>query len=265
MVLVPGPPSSGRDGSRSGRVHLGAARIVFAALVVIAISTGLLLGLTLLGVSLPCRDFEHGYRSSLPYRHAVWIAKKAGCIPLKIAGKTPRFCGSCCQTGLGKCLAETQQSCGIRGICFLPGVIEEYFCESSEPRLLWRRNRNAGRCLTALLWATIELNRRGQRNCAIAAAVVAFLAGVRRKGTGEQICRCKVAQRVSSWTNIRTVTANLETVIDLSAAWPSLPGAVETVFSWITVEKRDAAELPVHLKTLVPARTDDGGKAEWTG
>jgi uncharacterized membrane protein YjjB (DUF3815 family) len=36
-----------------GRIQLGAARIVFAGLVVVAISTGLLLGLTLLGVSLP--------------------------------------------------------------------------------------------------------------------------------------------------------------------------------------------------------------------
>jgi uncharacterized membrane protein YjjB (DUF3815 family) len=37
----------------NGRIHLGAARIVFAGLVVLAISTGLLLGLTLLGASLP--------------------------------------------------------------------------------------------------------------------------------------------------------------------------------------------------------------------
>jgi uncharacterized membrane protein YjjB (DUF3815 family) len=36
-----------------GRIHLGAARMLFAGLIVIAISTGLLLGLTLLGVSLP--------------------------------------------------------------------------------------------------------------------------------------------------------------------------------------------------------------------
>jgi uncharacterized membrane protein YjjB (DUF3815 family) len=37
----------------AGRVHLGAARLIFASLVVLAISTGLLLGLALLGVSLP--------------------------------------------------------------------------------------------------------------------------------------------------------------------------------------------------------------------
>jgi uncharacterized membrane protein YjjP (DUF1212 family) len=54
MVLVPGPPVlSGALDLVNGRIHLGAARIVFAGLVVIAISTGLLLGLTLLGVSLP--------------------------------------------------------------------------------------------------------------------------------------------------------------------------------------------------------------------
>jgi uncharacterized membrane protein YjjP (DUF1212 family) len=54
MVLVPGPPVlNGALDLANGRIHLGAARIVFAALVVMAISTGLLLGLTLLGVSLP--------------------------------------------------------------------------------------------------------------------------------------------------------------------------------------------------------------------
>src|SRR5229473_2891655 len=36
-----------------GRIHLGAARLVYAGLIVIAISTGLLLGLALLDVSLP--------------------------------------------------------------------------------------------------------------------------------------------------------------------------------------------------------------------
>jgi uncharacterized membrane protein YjjP (DUF1212 family) len=54
MVLVPGPPVlNGALDLVNGRVHLGAARIVFAGLVVMAISTGLLLGLALLGVSLP--------------------------------------------------------------------------------------------------------------------------------------------------------------------------------------------------------------------
>jgi len=36
-----------------GRVHLGACRLIYASLVVVAISAGLLLGLALLGVSLP--------------------------------------------------------------------------------------------------------------------------------------------------------------------------------------------------------------------
>ena len=54
MVLVPGPPVlNGALDLLHGRVHLGAARIIFAGIVVVAISTGLLLGLTLLGVSLP--------------------------------------------------------------------------------------------------------------------------------------------------------------------------------------------------------------------
>jgi uncharacterized membrane protein YjjP (DUF1212 family) len=54
MVVVPGPPVlNGALDLVNGRIHLGAARIVFAGLVVVAISEGLLLGLTLLGVSLP--------------------------------------------------------------------------------------------------------------------------------------------------------------------------------------------------------------------
>jgi uncharacterized membrane protein YjjP (DUF1212 family) len=54
MVLVPGPAvlNSGLDLIR-GRIHLGAARLVFACLIIAAISAGLLLGLSLLGVSLP--------------------------------------------------------------------------------------------------------------------------------------------------------------------------------------------------------------------
>ncbi len=54
MVLVPGPPVlNGALDLIKGRVHLGAARVIYAGLVVMAISTGLLVGLTLLGVSLP--------------------------------------------------------------------------------------------------------------------------------------------------------------------------------------------------------------------
>ena len=54
MVLVPGPHllNSALDFA-NGRIHLGAARLLYALLVVLAISTGLLLGLAMLGVSLP--------------------------------------------------------------------------------------------------------------------------------------------------------------------------------------------------------------------
>jgi uncharacterized membrane protein YjjP (DUF1212 family) len=54
MILVPGPHflNSALD-LISGRVHLGAARLAYAGLIVVAISTGLLLGLALLGDSLP--------------------------------------------------------------------------------------------------------------------------------------------------------------------------------------------------------------------
>ena len=54
MVLMPGPHvlNSALD-FIAGRIHLGAARLTYAGLVVVAISIGLLLGLALLGVSLP--------------------------------------------------------------------------------------------------------------------------------------------------------------------------------------------------------------------
>ena len=54
MVLVPGPHVlNGALDLLNGRFHLGAARLTYAGLVIVAISTGLLLGLALLGVSLP--------------------------------------------------------------------------------------------------------------------------------------------------------------------------------------------------------------------
>ena len=54
MVLVPGPHFlNGALDLINGRIALGAARLIYAGLVVVAISVGLLLGLVLLGVSLP--------------------------------------------------------------------------------------------------------------------------------------------------------------------------------------------------------------------
>jgi len=54
MVLVPGPHVlNGALDLIRGRIHLGAARLIYAGLVIVAISTGLLLGLALLGVSFP--------------------------------------------------------------------------------------------------------------------------------------------------------------------------------------------------------------------
>jgi uncharacterized membrane protein YjjP (DUF1212 family) len=54
MVLVPGPHVlNGMLDIINGRINLGASRLSYAMLVVVAISAGLLLGLALLGVSLP--------------------------------------------------------------------------------------------------------------------------------------------------------------------------------------------------------------------
>src|SRR5262245_18147101 len=54
MVLVPGPHFlNGMLDLIRGRINLGASRLIYAVLTVVAIATGLLLGLDLLGVSLP--------------------------------------------------------------------------------------------------------------------------------------------------------------------------------------------------------------------
>ena len=54
MVLVPGPHIlNGALDLLNNRIVLGASRLIFAGLIIIAISAGLLLGLALLGVSLP--------------------------------------------------------------------------------------------------------------------------------------------------------------------------------------------------------------------
>ena len=54
MVLVPGPHflNSALD-LIAGRIHLGATRLIYAGLIVLTITIGLLFGLTLLGVPLP--------------------------------------------------------------------------------------------------------------------------------------------------------------------------------------------------------------------
>jgi uncharacterized membrane protein YjjP (DUF1212 family) len=54
MILVPGPHVlNGMMDLAAARIHLGASRLVYAGLVILAISGGLLLGLGLLHVSLP--------------------------------------------------------------------------------------------------------------------------------------------------------------------------------------------------------------------
>jgi uncharacterized membrane protein YjjP (DUF1212 family) len=54
MILLPGPPMlNGALDLVTGRIHLGAARLIYAGLVITATCTGLLLGLAVLGVSLP--------------------------------------------------------------------------------------------------------------------------------------------------------------------------------------------------------------------
>jgi uncharacterized membrane protein YjjP (DUF1212 family) len=69
MVLVPGPHFlNGVADLVNGRIHLGAARLIYASLIVVAISGGLQLGLALLGASLPV---DPGGRSVLLWRDVI--------------------------------------------------------------------------------------------------------------------------------------------------------------------------------------------------
>ena len=61
MVLGPGPHfRNGMLDLIRGRMNLGAARLIYAVLTVVAISAGLLLGLAVLGVSLPVESAGRG-------------------------------------------------------------------------------------------------------------------------------------------------------------------------------------------------------------
>ena len=61
MILVPGPHVlNGMSDLAANRIHLGSSRLVYAGLVVLAISAGLLLGLGVLGVSLPVGEPGRG-------------------------------------------------------------------------------------------------------------------------------------------------------------------------------------------------------------
>lgn len=54
MILVPGPHIlNGALDLIYGRIHLGAARLIYAGLIILMISAGLLLGFSLFGISLP--------------------------------------------------------------------------------------------------------------------------------------------------------------------------------------------------------------------
>jgi uncharacterized membrane protein YjjP (DUF1212 family) len=71
MVLVPGPHFlNGMLDLIRGRMGLGTARLIYAVLIVVAISTGLLLGFALFGVSLPVDPAARG----LPLWHDALAA-----------------------------------------------------------------------------------------------------------------------------------------------------------------------------------------------
>ncbi len=74
MVLVPGPHFlNGMLDLIRGRINLGMSRLAYAVLIVVAISTGLLLGLAFFGVSLPVDPAGRG----VPLWHDVIAAASA--------------------------------------------------------------------------------------------------------------------------------------------------------------------------------------------
>ena len=94
MVLVPGPHllNSALD-LVSGRIHLGAARLIYALLVLVAISMGLLLGLELLGASLPIDPAGKGVAlwkdvsaaGVAVFAYSVFFSMPLGMLPWPIA------------------------------------------------------------------------------------------------------------------------------------------------------------------------------------
>ncbi|MGO8793803.1 MAG: threonine/serine exporter ThrE family protein [Candidatus Sulfotelmatobacter sp.] len=86
MVLVPGPHFlNGMLDSIRGRLSLGAARLIYAVLIVVVISAGLLFGLALLGVSLPVDPVSR----PLPLWHDV-IAAGVAVACYNVFYSTPR-------------------------------------------------------------------------------------------------------------------------------------------------------------------------------
>jgi uncharacterized membrane protein YjjP (DUF1212 family) len=94
MVLVPGPHVlNGALDLAKGRIHLGSARLVYATLVTLAISTGLLLGLGMLGVSLPIDEvgravplwFDTIAAGVAVAAYAVFFSMPANMLPWPIA------------------------------------------------------------------------------------------------------------------------------------------------------------------------------------
>lgn len=80
MVLVPGPHFlNGAFDLLHSRIHLGAARLLFASLIVLAIAVGLLLGLATFGVSLPL--VAQGYAVPL-WQDMPAAAIAAGCFSI---------------------------------------------------------------------------------------------------------------------------------------------------------------------------------------
>jgi len=77
MVLVPGPHFlNGMLDLIRGRINLGASRLAYAVLIVVAISTGLLLGLAFFGVSLPV---DPAGRALLLWHDAIAAAFAVAC------------------------------------------------------------------------------------------------------------------------------------------------------------------------------------------
>lgn len=80
MVMVPGPHFlNGAFDLIHGRMHLGAARLLFAGLIVLAIAAGLLLGLAGLGVTLPVA--AAGYAVPL-WQDSLAAGIAAGCFSI---------------------------------------------------------------------------------------------------------------------------------------------------------------------------------------
>jgi hypothetical protein len=133
--------------------------------------------------------------------------------------------------------------------------------------MLWCRDRNTGRSLATLSRTALQKDSRREGHEPVTVAVILLFANVGGKCSREQVSWRVIAQGIGSRTAIRAVAANLpQAIVELRAARSSaFEFHIVAVLPGVTIRKRNAPELPSHLRALVSTRTDDWIERKGTG